>query len=688
MSGEGALYPSARVRLLGGFELLDPDGTPIRLVSRRTRALLGVLCIEGSGGLLRDRICGLLWGDRPDEQARGSLRQCLFELRSALGPLSDGILAAGRERISIRPGGLVSDIDQLRDGLASGERTALKEVSARLTAGPLLEGLDLSGPFQDWLDQARGAWEADLLDSLTRRIAALETEEAWEAVRTLAEAYLRRDPLQEAVAAAAIRADLASDRPSAAQRRYNAIRQALRDQLGVEPGEAIEGAIKGRRKPSSQAAPSDPGATGEASEARRSVGSSQGGVKPGLGERGGAPSVAVLPFTNLSGLREDEVFAFGMVEDIIEAISQGVEMRVISSSATARFCAGATPDLEAMTRQLGIRYALEGNVRRVGETLRVTTKLVEAAQGAVLWAARFERPLEQLAGLQEDLVLEMAAHLRTQSHRLEIERALRKPGNLTAWEAVMRAIAAYRRLSGPALMKAITEAKKAVEIAPNYGLANALLAQTQGILYNQALPDDLAGARHICDLAERAVALEPDNPVVLSTAAGAMSTTGFPERALEIADRAIQRNPNNTFAYFARGQALALLARAGEAVESFDRELQLAPDHPVLWISYLWRASALLGAGELTAAETASRAAIRLTPDNAGPRISLGMILHEMSRLDEATEAFRTGRHLEPDTTLEVWRRRYARAHPNDGAADRLDAALVRLWSLTEPLAS
>jgi TolB-like protein len=582
----------------------------------------------------------------------------------------------------------LSDIDQLRDGLASGEGDALKEVSARLTTGPLLEGLDLAGPFQDWLDQARGAWEADLLDSLKRRIAALETEEAWEAIRTLAEAYLRRDPLQEAVAAAAIRADLASDMPSAAQRRYNAIRQALRDQLGVEPGEAIEGAIKWRRKPSSQAAPSDPCATVEALEARRSVGSSQGGVKPGLGERGGAPSLAVLPFNNLSGLREDEVFAFGMVEDIIEAISQGVEMRVISSSATARYCTGATPDLEAMTRKLGIRYALEGNVRRVGEILRVTTKLVEAAQGAVLWTARFERPLEQLAGLQEDLVLEMAAHLRTQSHRLEIERALRKPGNLTAWEAVMRAIAAYRRLSGPALMKAITEANRAVEIAPNYGLANALLAQTQGILYNQALPDDRAEARRICGLAERAVALEPDNPVVLSTAAGAMSTTGFPERALEIADRAIQRNPNNTFAYFARGQALALLARAGEAIESFDRELQLAPDHPVLWISYLWRASALLGAGELTAAEIASRAAIRLTPDNAGPHISLGMILHEMSRLDEAAEAFRTGRLYEPETTLEVWRRRYARAHPNDGSADRLDAALVRLWRLTEPSAS
>ena len=123
------------------------------------------------------------------------------------------------------------------------------------------------------------------------------------------------------------------------------------------------------------------------------------------GERGDAPSLAVLPFVNRSGLPEDDVFAIGMVEDLIDALLQGVYVRVISSAATARFRAGAIPDLDAMARQLGVRYVLEGNVRRSGSSLRVTAQLTEAASGAILWTQKFDRPLSELAALQEALVL-------------------------------------------------------------------------------------------------------------------------------------------------------------------------------------------------------------------------------------------------------------------------------------------
>ena len=402
------------------------------------------------------------------------------------------------------------------------------------------------------------------------------------------------------------------------------------------------------------------------------------------GLRGGVPSLAVLPFANRSGLPEDEVFAFGMVEDIIDAMSQGVEVRVIASSATARFRAGAIPDLDAMARQLGVRYVLEGNVRRVGQDLRVTTQLVDASSGAILWTQKFDRPLGQLADLQEELVLEVASHLRTQSHRLEIERALRKPGNLTAWEAVMRSIAAYRRMSGPALMQAIVEARTAVEIAPDYALAIALLAQTQGVLYNQVLPPDDTEARRIRDLAEQAVALEPDNPVVLSTAAGAFSTTGFPDRALTVAERAIGVNPNNEFAHFARGQAMALLGRTEEAVASFDRERQLAPGHPVLWISYLWRAAACIRGDRWEEAGDAYRHSLLLTPDNAAPHIGLAIVLFHLERRDEAIHHVRIGRKAEPETQLALWRLRYNRTHADAPSGPTCDTVLCALWAASD----
>ncbi|CAN1572285.1 Tetratricopeptide repeat [Caulobacteraceae bacterium] len=402
------------------------------------------------------------------------------------------------------------------------------------------------------------------------------------------------------------------------------------------------------------------------------------------GSRGGVPTLAVLPFTNRSGQPEDEIFSFGMVEDIIDAMSQGVEVRVVASSATARFRSGAIPDLDAMARQLGVRYVLEGNVRRVGESLRVTTQLIEASNGSVLWTQKFDRPLAQLAELQEDLVLEVASHLRTQSHRLEIERALRKPGDLTAWEAVMRSLAAYRRMTGPALMQALQEATRAVEIAPDYGLAVALVAQAQGIIYDQIMPDDAVEAQRIRALAEKAIGLDPDSSVVMSTAAGALNVSGFPEEALAAGQRAIALSPTSEFGYFACGQACVYLGRPEEALAYFEKEEQLAPGHPVIWISYLWRAVAHLIAGRWERALEAYDKSLVVTPDNALPNMGRAICLRHLGRLDEARVVMVRGRKSEPDTPLAVWERRYGRAHVSNPHLPLYLDHMRALWSETE----
>jgi TolB-like protein len=121
------------------------------------------------------------------------------------------------------------------------------------------------------------------------------------------------------------------------------------------------------------------------------------------------------------------VFAIGMVEDVIDALSQAANLRVISSSATARFLTGALPDVEAIGKQLGVRYLLEGNVRRAGADLRVTAQLVEAETGAIAWTQRFDRPLAELAALQEALVKEVAVRLDVTVRDLEMARAQREP---------------------------------------------------------------------------------------------------------------------------------------------------------------------------------------------------------------------------------------------------------------------
>jgi TolB-like protein/Flp pilus assembly protein TadD len=409
-------------------------------------------------------------------------------------------------------------------------------------------------------------------------------------------------------------------------------------------------------------------------------------ASPAVGRvRGGAPSLAILPFANRSGLAEDEVFAFGMVEDIIEAMSRGVEVRVISSSAIAGRVNGGAVDLDALVRQLDVRFVLEGNVRRIGPSLRVTTQLVEAAHGEVLWSGRFDRPLDRLASLQEDLVVEVAARLRTQSHRLEIERALRKPGDLTAWEAVWRSVAALRSMTPASLLLAIAEATKAVEIAPDYGLALATLAQAQSILYYSAFPDNEAEVRRIRALADEAIRLEPDNSLVLSTASNALSCLGFADEALSAAMRSIRLNPANQFGHFSCGVACTLLDRSDEAAAHFARELEIAPDHPMVWTSYLWQHCARLRAGLWQAALEVCDTGLELAPDNAPLQLNRAVCCRELGRPEEAATAMAVGRRLEPDTPFFVWELRYRRSLAGSPTAEAVMSHFHALWAQTDP---
>src|SRR5262249_55185333 len=161
---------------------------------------------------------------------------------------------------------------------------------------------------------------------------------------------------------------------------------------------------------------------------------------------------------------------------------------------------------------------------RTGATLRVTTQLLEAATGAVLSTGKFERPLSELAQLQEQLVLDVAGNLDAQVYNEEMKRALKKPSDITAWEAVMRSSAARRRLHEAGILTVCAEAERAVRIAPDYGLAYAFLGDARAVrLYLPSATDDPEEIARIRAIIERALALDPDNPMVLSTAGNALN---------------------------------------------------------------------------------------------------------------------------------------------------------------------
>ena len=407
-------------------------------------------------------------------------------------------------------------------------------------------------------------------------------------------------------------------------------------------------------------------------------------AKPG--KRGEAPSLAVLPFTNRSGLPEDEVFAIGMVEDVIDALSQGVNVRVLSSSATARFAAGATPDVAALGQQLGVRYLLEGNVRRVGAQLRVTSQLIEPVSSQILWTRKFERPLADIGRLQEDLVLDLAQHLDVQVYRVEMARALKKPDNLTAWECVIRGMAAYyHRTPGKYLLDAIAEGEHAVALAPDFGMAHAMLASAKATAYMMASPDDPAKVAEIKQHIRRALELDHDSAMVLAHAANGHCLIGEPEQGRVLAEQAVALRPELAFACYVHAFACAGCNDFAAAIRQYEHFHLLEPDSPMANISYPRLGQALVRAGRWHDAIGAFEVGLRADHRISYGYCQLAMIRTHLGEHEAARQLMERTREFEPAATRELWIRRFTRLYINSPLRDEIVGLLDALWTATEP---
>ena len=406
-------------------------------------------------------------------------------------------------------------------------------------------------------------------------------------------------------------------------------------------------------------------------------------AKPG--ERGEAPSLAVLPFTNRSGLPEDEVFAIGMVEDVIDALSQGVNLRVLSSSTTARFATGAMPDLTSLGKQLGVRYLLEGNVRRVGNDLRVTTQLVEAACGEILSTQKFDRPLAELAALQEDLVRSVAANLGMQVLQLEMERVLRKPDDLTAWEYLTRSLAALRQLNSASLAKARDEMCRALEIAPDYGPAHAFFAHVLSLIYWVTAQDNEAERHKIAAHVERALPLDPNNAMVLTWAGSALTYIGRPQEGLRHAQKAVQRSPFHGFAHYACAVAFEALGQVEAALMHYREAIRFESGGALEYTMWYRMGRAHLRREDWAAADAAYAQSNALADSSAYMPCEGALVARHLGRTDEARAMMAKSRRHDPAIGLADWERRLNFWLAGCPVLDELLLHMRALWAETEP---
>ena len=296
------------------------------------------------------------------------------------------------------------------------------------------------------------------------------------------------------------------------------------------------------------------------------------------------PSIAVLPFANLSGDPEQEYFSDGMVEEIVNALSRFRSIFVIASGSTLSF-KGKNVAPQEVARLLGVRYVLDGSVRKAGSRVRISVKLIDASDGAQIWGDRFEDTLEDVFALQDKVALSVAGVIEPAVHAAEIRRASARPTeNLGSYDLFLRARPLFSSFGKAGAFQALDLLGRAITLDPNFGSALALAAQCHQRVARFAWSDDPeANRRQAIELAHRALRAAGDDAFVLSIVAYVVASIERDHQAATaLIERAIALNPGSWQAWFYRGAVRLQAGDADGAVENFetvDRLDPLAPTH-------------------------------------------------------------------------------------------------------------
>jgi adenylate cyclase len=291
------------------------------------------------------------------------------------------------------------------------------------------------------------------------------------------------------------------------------------------------------------------------------------------------PSIAVLPFQNMSGDPEQEYFADGMVEEIITALSRIRWLFVIARNSSFTY-KGKSVDVKQVGRQLGVRYVLEGSVRKGGNRVRITAQLIEAETGAHLWADRFDGPLEDVFELQDKVAVNVAGVIEPALQAAEVRRSAARPINdLTAYDLYLRALATYYPITKERLLEALELLEQAIAIDPRCGPALSLAAMCEMRLFREGWAEDPdAASRKAVDLARHALQAAGDDPGILASAAFVLANFGEEIGAMmALVDRALTLTPSFSRGWFLSGVMRLWAGQPDVAIEHAETALRLSP---------------------------------------------------------------------------------------------------------------
>ena len=393
----------------------------------------------------------------------------------------------------------------------------------------------------------------------------------------------------------------------------------------------------------------------------------------------GKPSVAVLPLNNISGDPEQEYLADGITEDVITLLSRNPRFFVIARNSSFTYKSKAV-DIRQVGQELGVRYVVEGSLRKMGERLRVTVQLIDTSNGQHLWAEQYDRPLAEIFALQDDITNGIAVTLGDEIWSAEISRANSTlPENLDAWGLVMRGSRSYARVSRKLLAEEQPLLREALLLEPNYVPAKAELARSlcwqAANFYSEDPARDIAEAY---TLGQQALESAPNDPLALFALGSCYGYTGRPREAIRLLEKAISKQPNYALASAALGLALMLDQQPARGLPYNEQALLLSPRSPQVYLFETFRTATLCELSRYTQAEQAAQNGLKSYDGWYWTWLNLAWARAGLGDTEGARQALYGAKTSEPRFSLAFAKESAAILFKNKG--QNLLAALEPIW--------
>jgi len=543
------LAATLQLDILGRFEARLPSGEIVSLPTRKTETLLTYLALV-PGPHSRDHLANLLWSDRGEQQARNSLRQALNALKKMFDHIEPCPLQIDHINVNFDNRSIEIDAVKLETLVVEQTPEAAAEAIG-IYRGEFLEGVavrDSNG--EEWLATERDRFRRLVIQALEKVLVSQIESGELENAAELGEKFVNLDRISESAWRILMQVYTARGERNHALMAYKRCSEVLIKELGVEPSREtteLHDAIRiGSADVINRSADPEPDFTDESPSADTSG-------DPGHSSTGELPSIAVLPFLNMSDDSEQEYFSDGITEDIITGLSRFRELFVIARGSSFAF-KGQSVDVGEAAAKLGARYVLEGSVRKSGERVRVTAQLSDAATRNHLWVESYDRILEDVFAVQDDVTQKIVSALAVRLEDESKQRAMKKSGtNLSAYDCYLRGKHCFPdwRGSKEGILQARKMFEKALELDPDYALAYSGLAETYiAECWTDWTENHDAAADRTFECASKAVELDNhDSHAHIMLACAYFYIKGNFELAEIEIQKALDLNPNDYWNY-------------------------------------------------------------------------------------------------------------------------------------------